>query len=36
MNMEQDPATVTSEQLRDVFDMVDVDKGGTLDKDEVS
>ena len=23
-------------QLRDVFDMVDVDKGGTLDKDEVS
>ena len=35
MNMEQDPATVTREQMREIFDMVDTDRGGTLDRDEV-
>ena len=32
INMEQDPATVSTEQLREVFDMVDSDHGGTLDR----
>jgi hypothetical protein len=30
MNMEQDPAATTTEQLREMFDMVDTDQGGAL------
>ena len=35
IDMEQDPRRVTRNQLKKMFDMVDEDKGGTLDRDEV-
>eukprot|EP01048_Picozoa_sp_COSAG05_P006572 COSAG05_NODE_435_length_9845_cov_24.433364_2_plen_598_part_00 len=35
MNMEQDPASISQDQLREVFEMVDVSGDGTLDRDEI-